>query len=160
MRIRLTGYSDLASIVGSINDGEIYRFISKPWDSAELRKTVAEGVTIALELANTKTASAELPGQMEAGVLVIDKGYDLQRVARELVGSRCPVFYAPNLEAALPVMLKHEIAVVIADVEAGPAGWADRAGQPSVVVVVPLGTVVVVLVGLDQLLLLLVAVAV
>jgi len=50
---------------------------------------------------------------------VIDKGYDLQRVARELVGSRCPVFYAPDLEAALPVMLKHEIAVVIADVEAG-----------------------------------------
>ncbi len=119
VRILLTGYSDLASIVGSINDGEIYRFISKPWDSAELRKTVAEGVTIALELANTKTASAELPGQMEAGVLVIDKGYDLQRVARELVGSRCPVFYAPDLEAALPVMLKHEIAVVIADVEAG-----------------------------------------
>ena len=119
VRILLTGYSDLASIVGSINDGEIYRFISKPWDSAELRKTVAEGVTIALELANTKTASAELPGQMEAGVLVIDKGYDLQRVARELVGSRCPVFYAPNLEAALPVMLKHDIAVVIADVEAG-----------------------------------------
>jgi len=119
VRILLTGYSDLASIVGSINDGEIYRFISKPWDSAELRKTVAEGVTIALELANTKTATAELPEQMEAGVLVIDKGYDLQRIARELVGRRCPVFYAPDLEAALPVMLKHEIAVVIADVEAG-----------------------------------------
>ena len=119
VRILLTGYSDLASIVGSINDGEIYRFISKPWDSAELRKTVAEGVTIALEIANTKTTTADLPEKMEAGVLVIDKGYDLQRVARELVGSRCPVFYAPDLEAALPVMLKHEIAVVIADVEAG-----------------------------------------
>ena len=119
VRILLTGYSDLASIVGSINDGEIYRFISKPWDSAELRKTVAEGVTIALEIANTKTTTADLPEKMEAGVLVIDKGYDLQRVARELVGSRCPVFYAPDLEAALPVMLKHEIAVVIADIEAG-----------------------------------------
>lgn len=119
VRILLTGYSDLASIVGSINDGEIYRFISKPWDNAELRKTVAEGVTIALELANTKSVAAQLPERMEAGILVIDKGYDLQRVTRELVGSRCPVFYAPDLEAALPVMQTHEIAVVIADVEAG-----------------------------------------
>ncbi len=30
VRILLTGYSDLAAIVGSINDGEVYRFISKP----------------------------------------------------------------------------------------------------------------------------------
>jgi len=35
VRILLTGYSDLASIVGSINDGEVYRFISKPWDNIE-----------------------------------------------------------------------------------------------------------------------------
>ena len=41
VRILLTGYSDLASIVGSINDGEIYRFISKPWDNGELQKIVA-----------------------------------------------------------------------------------------------------------------------
>ncbi|MGL4233373.1 MAG: response regulator, partial [Casimicrobium sp.] len=32
MRILLTGYSDLAAIVGSVNDGEVFRFISKPWD--------------------------------------------------------------------------------------------------------------------------------
>ena len=31
MRILLTGYSDLAAMVGSINEGEIYRFINKPW---------------------------------------------------------------------------------------------------------------------------------
>ena len=30
MRILLTGYSDLAAMVGSINEGEIFRFISKP----------------------------------------------------------------------------------------------------------------------------------
>ena len=119
VRILLTGYSDLASIVGSINDGEIYRFISKPWDNGELQKIVAEGVTIALELANTKTAIAELPAKMDAGVLVIDKDEDLHRVARELVGERCPVHYAPNLDAALAVMQQHEVAVVITDIEAG-----------------------------------------
>jgi len=119
VRILLTGYSDLASIVGSINDGEIYRFISKPWDNAELQKIVAEGVTIALELASTNTAIAELPDTMNAGVLVIDKGEEIHRVTRELTGNRCPVHYAADLDAALAVMQAHEIAVVITDVEAG-----------------------------------------
>lgn len=119
VRILLTGYSDLASIVGSINDGEIYRFISKPWDNNELQTIVAEGVTIALELADTKTALAELPQKMAAGVLVIDKTDDIFRVARELLGGLCPMVYAPDLDAALAIMQAQEIAVVIADVEAG-----------------------------------------
>jgi serine/threonine-protein kinase len=57
VRILLTGYSDLASIVGSINDGEIYRFISKPWDNQELATTIGEAATIALELADTRSAA-------------------------------------------------------------------------------------------------------
>ena len=44
VRILLTGYSDLASIVGSINDGEVFRFISKPWDNQELQQVIAEAV--------------------------------------------------------------------------------------------------------------------
>ena len=119
VRILLTGYSDLAAIVGSINDGEIYRFISKPWDNAELQRIVAEAVTIALELADTKVAAAELPEKMTAGVLVIDKDEEIFRVTRELAGARCPVYYAADLDGALALMHANEIAVVITDVEAG-----------------------------------------
>lgn len=36
MRILLTGYSDLAAIVGSVNDGEIFRFVNKPWNNEEI----------------------------------------------------------------------------------------------------------------------------
>jgi len=119
VRILLTGYSDLASIVGSINDGQVYRFISKPWDNQELQQTVAEAVTIALELADAKAAPVALPQSMSAGVLVIDNDQEIFRVARELIGSRCPVCYASSLEAALNTMQTQEIAVVVADVEAG-----------------------------------------
>jgi len=119
VRILLTGYSDLAAIVGSINDGEVYRFISKPWDSKELHTIVAEAMTIALELADAKTTTVELPQKMDAGVLVIDKDEEIFRVTRELIGELCPVVYAANLEAALAVMQKQEIAVVITDIEAG-----------------------------------------
>ena len=118
VRILLTGYSDLAAIVGSINDGEVYRFISKPWDNTELQTIVAEAATIALQLADTKATPAELPSRMDAGVLVIDRDEEIFRVARELIGGLCPVVYAADVDAALPAMQSREFAVVITDVEA------------------------------------------
>jgi len=40
LRILLTGYADIASTVAAINQGEIYRYISKPWDDNEVRLIV------------------------------------------------------------------------------------------------------------------------
>ncbi|MDO8991004.1 MAG: protein kinase [Sideroxyarcus sp.] len=115
VRILLTGYSDLAAIVGSINDGEVYRFISKPWDES-LQTIVAEAATIALELADTKTAVVTLPEKMQAGILVVDQDEEVFRVIRELTGALCPVVYAKDTDSALAMLKKHEIAVVVADV--------------------------------------------
>ena len=117
VRILLTGYSDLAAIVGSINDGEVYRFISKPWDNQALQSVVAEASTIALELADTKAPAVPLPGKMNAGILVIDADKEIFNVVRELIGVLCPVHYAEDTDSALSMLKKHEIAVVIADVE-------------------------------------------
>jgi response regulator RpfG family c-di-GMP phosphodiesterase len=36
VRILLTGYADLASTVAAVNNGGIYRYISKPWDDTAL----------------------------------------------------------------------------------------------------------------------------
>ncbi len=36
MRMLLTGYSDMDSIVDAINNGEIHRYITKPWDDKSL----------------------------------------------------------------------------------------------------------------------------
>jgi DNA-binding NtrC family response regulator len=41
MRILLTGYSDLGAIVNSVNEGEVFRYITKPWKNDALRQTVA-----------------------------------------------------------------------------------------------------------------------
>ncbi|MEM7763984.1 MAG: response regulator [Pseudomonadota bacterium] len=40
MRILLTGYADLDAIEGSINVGEVFRFLSKPCAPEQLRKTI------------------------------------------------------------------------------------------------------------------------
>ncbi|MDP2795456.1 MAG: response regulator [Sulfurisoma sp.] len=39
-RILLTGYADIGSTIDAINRGEIYRYISKPWDDNEILLTV------------------------------------------------------------------------------------------------------------------------
>ncbi len=117
VRILLTGYSDLAAIVGSINEGEVYRFLSKPWDNQALQTLVGEAATIALELANTKSAAVSLPERLDAAVLVVDRDEEFFSVVRELVGARCPVLHAHNTDAALELLQKQEVALVIADVE-------------------------------------------
>ena len=36
VRMLLTGYSDMESTIGAINDGSIFRYIAKPWDDTDL----------------------------------------------------------------------------------------------------------------------------
>ncbi len=40
VRILLSGYSDFDALIGAINEGEVFRFISKPWDNNNLMSTV------------------------------------------------------------------------------------------------------------------------
>ena len=48
MRIMLTGYADLAAIIGSINDGEIYRYIYKPWNNKDAVDAIEAAANTAL----------------------------------------------------------------------------------------------------------------
>lgn len=41
VRIVLSGYADTASVVSAINEGEIYKFIPKPWNDDELKVAIA-----------------------------------------------------------------------------------------------------------------------
>lgn len=40
MRILLTGYSDINAVIDAINKGQVYRYLSKPWQEDELRTTI------------------------------------------------------------------------------------------------------------------------
>ena len=44
VRAVLSGYADTEAVVSAINDGQIYRFIPKPWNDVELRMTIAAAV--------------------------------------------------------------------------------------------------------------------
>ncbi len=44
VRILLTGYADLEATIAAINKGEVYRFITKPWNDKELVVTVRQSL--------------------------------------------------------------------------------------------------------------------
>jgi serine/threonine-protein kinase len=115
VRLLLTGYSDLAAIVGSVNDGEVFRFVSKPWDNQEIQKTIGEAAAIALDLAETAATPPIVPEKMEAGVLVIEQQGETFQMVKRLVGGACPVYHAPDFGAALGQLGAHEMALIIAD---------------------------------------------
>jgi signal transduction histidine kinase len=45
IRVMLTGYSELKTAEAAINQVEIYRFLSKPWNDEELKATIIQGLT-------------------------------------------------------------------------------------------------------------------
>lgn len=56
IRMLLTGYLDKKAIIKTINEGEIYRFISKPWDRDEIKEIISDAA-IASEIEHIDSAS-------------------------------------------------------------------------------------------------------
>ena len=91
MRMLLTGYSDLAAIVGSVNDGEVFRFINKPWDHNEIQNIVADAVAAgeaardAMALPVVSVTEQSAGGLEQPKVLLIDDNRsDLEAMAHVL----------------------------------------------------------------------------
>ena len=43
-RLLLTGYADLPAVIDAINKGQVFRYITKPWDTEALRLVLREAV--------------------------------------------------------------------------------------------------------------------
>jgi DNA-binding NtrC family response regulator len=122
MRLLLTGYSDLQSIVASVNEGEIFRFVEKPWQPQYLMDVVEQAVQIAQqEIAAARAApvirSALVAPAIALKLLVIDEDAETFRIVRSFAGERSEVHYATTVETALIALSEHDIAIVIADVK-------------------------------------------
>lgn len=44
IRILLTGFTDIESVIGAINSGQVYRYVTKPWDPVDLSNTVDKAI--------------------------------------------------------------------------------------------------------------------
>ena len=46
VRMLLTGHADIDAVIDAINKGQIYKYISKPWNEAELKSLVEEAAAL------------------------------------------------------------------------------------------------------------------
>jgi response regulator RpfG family c-di-GMP phosphodiesterase len=121
VRMLLTGYSDLAALVGSINEGEIFRFVKKPWDNDEIRAMLAEAAVVAAKLASHGAPRAQVPGRV-GKLLVIDAQPALSKVLERLLAGSMPVLLAPSAAEAAKVIQHHDVAAVVGDLDADRDG--------------------------------------
>jgi len=64
VRIVLSGYADTAVVISAINEGEIYKFIAKPWNDDELRIAIIN----ALERYSLNKKNIELTEALSAKI--------------------------------------------------------------------------------------------
>lgn len=118
MRILLTGYSDLNAIIGSINEGEIFRFINKPWSNDDLIKTVARAVVAAKTALPPAPASVDphpVPAPDASGVLVMDDDPAVPPQIQTILGDGYRVYGATSMVQAVDLLERERIGVVISD---------------------------------------------
>ncbi len=60
IRIIITGFSDMESIIEAINTGKVYRYITKPWDKDELKITIDNAIETVMLRRNNKHLIHEL----------------------------------------------------------------------------------------------------
>ena len=116
VRMLLTGYSDLAAIVGSVNDGEVFRFVSKPWNQEDLQATLHEAVMIAIALEASPPPRVAAKPAEDVVALVLDDP-QMARATREMSGDLCRVVHASTLDDALHALAVNEVALLVADLE-------------------------------------------
>jgi serine/threonine-protein kinase len=119
VRLLLTGYSDLTALVGSINDGEVFRYIKKPWDNDDIRMVMGEAAALVAKFMPTPVK----PKAPRSGsLMVIDAGQGLATGIERLVGETAKVHRVSSPKDAAKILQTEDVAAVIADLRAGKDG--------------------------------------
>ena len=121
MRILLTGYSDLDASIASVNEGEVFRYLMKPWDAEEVKKVVAEAAAIAeasFAVQLHKDAFAEMAGN-KPRVLIMDNDEATAKAVHETLGDRCEIVWACDAQHAMEELAKQDVSVVVSDLMLG-----------------------------------------
>lgn len=147
VRLLLTGYSDLSAIIASINDGEVFRYLQKPWMNEELQATLAKAVDAGVALAQSDMAAStpshavttsaepiELPSASQplslkspatlvegTRVLFIEHALEAYQVFIAEGYTDVRTLSATTPEDALELMHDHEVSVVVVAVDGANA---------------------------------------
>jgi two-component system, NtrC family, response regulator HupR/HoxA len=103
VRMMLTGYADITSIVRAINDGRIYRYIQKPWEPESLRidvRRALEAHALSAENLQLAAALAEANERLRAENLYLRREVERRYSFDQIVGA------SPAMNRVFEVMEK------------------------------------------------------
>lgn len=120
MRILLTGYSDLDASIASVNEGEVFRYLMKPWDAEEVKSVVSEAAVIA-EASFTVQPHVHDVATADAKprVLIMDNDEATARAVHETLSDRCEIIWAADAQHAMEELAKQDVSVVVSDLMLG-----------------------------------------
>jgi ActR/RegA family two-component response regulator len=61
MRLLLTGYADISAVIDAINKGQVYRYLTKPWNPDEVRQAIKDS----FEIYSLRKQNAKLLKELE-----------------------------------------------------------------------------------------------
>jgi DNA-binding NtrC family response regulator len=127
VRILLTGYADLDAVEGSINDGEVFRFLTKPCAPDQLRETVSLAAKLARETPAPVPQPANEPADDNTVEIILESDSVVEISGQTPAPAPAPQAArptAPAPAAAAPVLARAPAAPT-------PPGPAARAAAPA-----------------------------
>ena len=130
MRILLTGYTDLVAIIGAVNEGEVYRFLNKPWNHDEIKSIMADCAKVALLSKQSRTepetrTEPAMPLASAAKLLMLDGIASDRYEAMEMFTEDFNVLTAETIDEAEDIMQQHDVGVIVTDSQVGGTDTVD-----------------------------------
>ncbi|WP_417706687.1 response regulator [Pseudomonas sp.] len=118
LRILLTGYSDLDAAVEALNNGGIFRYLTKPWDQQEMAFTLRQAAELAVRQAQPLQAVASEGLSAPLSVLLLDDEPDTLAVVGEfcVVGGH-RLLRARNLAEAMLQLNNEGADILVSDLK-------------------------------------------
>ena len=138
VRMLLTGYSDLDAIIGSVNAGEVFRFINKPWQGEFMLYVMKLGIEIYDKVTTlqkeemskqAEVATEEHPvsdrrvhievEEEKPSVMFIDYSEEETSKLTEKYQSSFNVVAVNSVDAAFQEMAKKPVSVIVSNINFG-----------------------------------------
>ena len=77
IRLLFTGYADIRAVIDAINQGNVYRYITKPWDPDELQAVIREACErydLIVERSTCSTCCSEQNSELEQANAELRRG--------------------------------------------------------------------------------------